>query len=84
MKMVILNGDLMAAFRRISSGKLSLNSWSIFRKITTMESNLNKVVPATSFSGTGNFLDVFQEFSFRYKKHLLGVAYGGGVTSFFL
>ena len=49
-----------------------------------MESDLNKVVPATSFSVTGNFLDVFQEFSFRYKKHLLGVAYGGDVTSFFL
>ena len=41
-KMEILNGDFMraaeAAFWRVSSGKLFLNSWSILRKITTMES----------------------------------------------
>ena len=84
-KMVILNGELMrtaeAAFWRVSSGKLFLNSWSILRKITTMESDLNKVVLATlliSLSVMGNFLEVFQEFnknSFQYKKHLLGVVF---------
>ena len=104
MKMVILNGDLMrtaeAAFWRVSSGKLFLNSWSILRKITTMESDLDKVVLATlliSLSVMGNFLEVFQEFnknSFQYKKHLLGVVsqaykwrryvYDRGVSSLFL
>ena len=81
--MVISSGDLMrtaeAAFWRVSSGKLFLNSWSILRKITTMESDLNKVVHATllkSLSIMANFLEVFQDFnknSFQYKKHLLWV-----------
>ena len=84
-KMVILNGELMrtaeAAFWRVSSGKLFLHSWSILRKIITMESDLNKVLLATllkSLSEMGNFLEVFQEFnknSFQYKKHLLGVVF---------
>ena len=47
--MVILNGDIKrtaeAAFWKVSSGKFFLNYWSILRKITTMESNLKKVVP---------------------------------------
>ena len=81
--MVILNGDLMraaeAAFWRISSGKLFLNSWSILRKITAMKSNLSKVVPNTLlklFFVMGDFLEVFQEFninSYQYKKHLFGI-----------
>ena len=103
-KMVILNGNLMrtaeAAFWRVSSGKLFLNFWSVLREITAMESDLNKVVPATllkSLSVMGNYLEVFQEFDkncFQYKKHLIGVVsqaykwrryvYGGGVTSLFL
>ena len=103
-KMVILNGNLMrtaeAAFWRVSSGKLFLNSWSVLREITAMESDLNKVVPATllkSLSVMGNYLEVFQEFDkncFQYNKHLIGVVsqaykwrryvYGGGVTSLFL
>ena len=68
MKVVILNGDLMrtavAVFWRASSGKFFLNSWSILRKITTMKSDLNKVVLSTllkSVSVMGNFLEVFQE-----------------------
>ena len=68
MKVMILNGDLMrtavAVFWRASSGKFFLNSWSILRKITTMKSDLNKVVLSTllkSVSVMGNFLEVFQE-----------------------
>ena len=68
MKVMILNGDLMrtavAVFWRASSGKFFLNSWSILRKITTMKSDLNKVVLSTllkSLSVMGNFLEVFQE-----------------------
>ena len=68
MKVVILNGDLMrtavAVFWRAFSGKFFLNSWSILRKITTMKSDLNKVVLSTllkSLSVMGNFLEVFQE-----------------------
>ena len=62
-KMVILKGGLKgaaeAAFWRVSSGKLFVNSWSILRKITTMESHLSKFVPATllkSLSVMINFL----------------------------
>ena len=80
---MILNGDLIraaeAAFWRISSRKLFLNSWSILRKITATESNLSNVVPSTLlklFFVMGDFLEVFQEFninSYQYKKHLLGI-----------
>ena len=47
--------------------------------MTTMESDLSKIVPATLLkvlSVMSNFLKVFQEFtknSFQYKKHLLGI-----------
>ena len=54
-----------AAFWQVSSEKLFLNFWSILRKITIMESDLNKVVPATileALSVIGNFLEVFQKF----------------------
>ena len=44
MEMVVLNGDLMraaeGAFWRFSPRKLFLNSWSVLRKITPMESDL--------------------------------------------
>ena len=103
-KMFILNSDLLsaakAAFWMFSSGKLFINSWSILRKLTTMESDLSKVVPSTllkSLSVIGNFLEVFKEYnknSFQYKKCLLGnvsQAYkwrryvcGGGMSSLFL
>ena len=82
MKIVILNGDLMrtveAAFWKVFSGKLFLNSWSVLRKIATMERDLNKVVPDTllkSLPVMGNLLKVSQEFNknfFQYKKQLLG------------
>ena len=48
MKMMILNGDLMraaeAVFSRFSSWKFLPNFWSILRKITTMRSDLSKIV----------------------------------------
>ena len=102
MEMVILNGVFMgaaeAAFWRFSLGKLFLNSWNIL--MTTMESDLSKIVPATLLkvlSVMSNFSKFFQEFnknSFQYKKHLLGIVFqgykwrkyvcDGGVASSFL
>ena len=55
-----------ATFWRVSLGKLFLNYWSIWRIITTMESDLNKSVPVKllkSISVMDNFLEDFQEFN---------------------
>ena len=54
------------AFSRVSSGKLFSNSWSIWRKITTIESDLTKFVPTTllkSLSVMDTFLEDSQEFN---------------------
>ena len=55
-----------AAFSRVFSGKLFSNSWSIWRKITTIESDLTKFVPTTllkSLSVMDTFLEDSQEFN---------------------
>ena len=55
-----------ATFWWVSLGKLFLNSWSIWRIITTTESDLNKFVLAKllkPISVMDNFLEDFQEFN---------------------
>ena len=56
--------------------KIFLNTWSIGRRISTAESGLSRVAPATlllSFSVMDNFQEILQEFKenrFQFKKQL--------------
>ena len=60
-----------------TSGMILQQFLDVLRKITTMESDLSKIVPATLLkllSVMDNLLEVLQEFNksgFQYKKHLL-------------
>ena len=54
-----------AAFLKRFFKKISLNSWSIGRRISTVESDLSRVAPATlllSLSIMDNFLEILQKF----------------------
>ena len=54
-----------AFFLRCFFRKIFLNSWSIGRRISTMESNLSRVAPATlllSLSVVDNFLEILPKF----------------------
>ena len=57
-----------AAFLMCSLRKIFLNSWSIGRRISTVESNLSKVAPGTllqSPSQMDNLLEILQGNSFQ-------------------
>ena len=61
-----------SAFLRCSFRKIFLDSWSIGRRISTAESDLSKVAPATlplSLFVVDNFLEILQEVKgyLRYK-----------------
>ena len=54
-----------AVFLRCFFRKIFLNSWSIGRRISTMESDLSRVAPATlllSLSVVDNFLEILPKF----------------------
>ena len=63
-----------AVFLRCSFRKIFLYSWSIGRRISTAESDLNRVAPVTlllTLSVMDNFLEILQEFKkngFQYNK----------------
>ena len=65
-----------AAFLRSSFKKIFLNNWSNGKRISTAESDLSRVAPATlllSLSVMDNFLEILLEFqknSFEYNKQL--------------
>ena len=54
-----------AVFLRCFFRKIFLNSWSVGRRISTMESDLSRVAPATlllSLSVVDNFLEILPKF----------------------